>query len=51
MQATTRLETSTVGAMMRADESAKEYRHAVQRDLGLNVTDLPSWGDTVNSGT
>jgi hypothetical protein len=48
-QATMQLQTGTVGAMMRADEAAKDYRHAVQRDLGLNVTDLPSWGDTIDS--
>lgn len=47
-QATQNLQSGTIGAMMRADEAVKEYRR-VQRDLGLDETDLPEWGDTIET--
>lgn len=44
-RATIDLEGGTVGAMMNADRLAEAYRRHVQRDLGLDETDLPEWGN------
>lgn len=43
-RATVDLESGTVGAMMKADLLAEAYRRQVQRDLGVEETDLPEWG-------
>lgn len=43
-KATQALQEGTVGAMMVADEAIETYRRLVQRDLGLEETNLPTWG-------
>ncbi len=41
--ATATLRDGTVGAMMEADLAFDAYRKAVQRDLELDETELPTW--------
>lgn len=43
-RATIDLEGGTVGAMMKVDRLSEAYRRHVQRDLGLDETELPEWG-------
>lgn len=44
-KATARLEEGTTGAMFDVDIRLKEYQRLVQQDLGIEETDLPSWGE------
>lgn len=43
-RATIDLAGGTVGAMVKVDALSEAYRRHVQRDLGLDETELPEWG-------
>lgn len=44
LAATIALESGTIGAMMTADDMSEAYRRLVQRDLSIQETALPPWG-------